>query len=141
MFNVVVVGADGSPTARRAVEAATEMALMSRGVLHIVSAFSPKSYADSSGSKEFVSLSNEGEVESLLQSLSFIAKNRGVEVRTHAAKGAPSEVIVKMADELNADLVVVGNKGMKGVRRVLGSVPNSVVHSVNCSVAVIDTSE
>jgi nucleotide-binding universal stress UspA family protein len=35
----------------------------------------------------------------------------------------------------------VGNRGMKGVHRVLGSVPNSVAHGANYSVAIIDTSE
>ena len=44
-----------------------------------------------------------------------------------------------MADRIGADLIVVGNKGMKGVRRVLGSVPNSVAHQANCSVLIVDT--
>jgi len=34
---------------------------------------------------------------------------------------------------------VVGNRGMKGVRRVLGSVPNSVAHGAHCSVLILDT--
>ena len=46
---------------------------------------------------------------------------------------------MKVADHVGADLIVVGNRGMKGVRRVLGSVPNSVAHSANCSVLIVDT--
>jgi nucleotide-binding universal stress UspA family protein len=141
MFDVVVVGADASATARRAVEAATEIALMSGGTLHLVSAFGPKSYADTSRPAEFKHISSESEVDALLQSLSFIAKNRGVPTFLHAATGAPADVLIEKADELGADLLVVGNKGMKGARRVLGSVPNSVVHGANCSVAIIDTTE
>ncbi len=141
MFDIVVVGADGSPTARRAVEAATEIARFSGGVLHIVSAFKPTTYAEGSVPQEFRSLGDDTGVDALLQSLAFIATNRGVTVETHAASGAPADVIVQFADDLGADLVVVGNKGLRGVRRVLGSVPSSVVPNVNCSVAVIATTE
>ncbi len=42
MFNVVLVGADGSETARRAVEAAAELATVTHGALHIVTAYDPK---------------------------------------------------------------------------------------------------
>ena len=45
-----------------------------------------------------------------------------------------------LAEEIGADLIVVGNKGMKGVRRVLGSVPNSVAHNAPCSVLIAVTS-
>lgn len=141
MFQVVVVGADDSVTARRAVEAATEMAHMSGGTLHIVSAFEPKASVNTPRPAEFTYLNSFGEVEALLQSLSFIAKNRGVDVEVHPVKGAPAEALIKTADKLNAEIVVVGNKGMRGARRVLGSVPNAVAHGVNCSVAIIDTTE
>jgi nucleotide-binding universal stress UspA family protein len=33
----------------------------------------------------------------------------------------------------------VGNKGMKGVRRVLGSVPNAIAHSAGCAVLIVNT--
>ncbi len=59
----------------------------------------------------------------------------------HAATGDPSEVIIQRAEAVGADLVVVGNRGMKGVRRVLGSVPNSVAHGAPCSVLIVDTTE
>jgi nucleotide-binding universal stress UspA family protein len=141
MFDVVVVGADDSATARRAVEAATGMVLLSKGTLHIVTAYGPKSYNDSFLPHEFKFINHEGEVEALLQSLSFIAKKQGVEPILHGVKGAPADVLLKTAADVSADLIVVGNRGMKGVRRVLGSVPNSVAHGAHCSVAIIDTTE
>lgn len=139
VFNKVLVGADNSPTARRAIEAATELVQMSGGTLHIVTAFSMKKVGDLPGSGEH--LTNEGDAEAALQVLSFVAKNMGVEPVLHLAAGDPAEVIVATADQIDADLIVVGNRGMKGARRVLGSVPNSVAHGANCSVAIIDTSE
>jgi nucleotide-binding universal stress UspA family protein len=46
---------------------------------------------------------------------------------------------VKIADEIEADFIVVGNKGMKGASRILGSVANSVAHNAPCSVVIVDT--
>ena len=46
----------------------------------------------------------------------------------HTESGNPADVIVGVADEVGADLIVVGSKGMRGTRRILGSVPNSVAH-------------
>lgn len=141
MFKVVVVGADDSITARRASEVATEVSQISGGVLHIVTAFGSKLYDEGLRPDEFAHINSECEVDALLQELSFIAKRRGVEPVLHGVKGPAADVIIEKAEELGADLVVVGNRGMKGVHRVLGSVPNSVAHGANCSVAIIDTSE
>jgi nucleotide-binding universal stress UspA family protein len=141
MFDKVLVGADNSPTAKRAIEAAAEMVKMSGGALHIVSAFSLKTAPDTSLPVGYKHQSNESDAEADLQVLSFIAKNLGVEPTLHLAAGDPAQVIIETADKIGADLVVVGNRGMKGARRVLGSVPNSVAHGANCSIAIIDTSE
>jgi nucleotide-binding universal stress UspA family protein len=141
MFDRVVVGADNSPTAKRAIEAAARMVLMSGGTLHLVTAFSAKQTSDPSLPSEFANGSNEGQAEADLQVLSFIAKNLGVEPILHLSSGEPADVIVETADQVDADLIVVGNRGMKGARRVLGSVPNSVAHGANCSVAIIDTTD
>ena len=141
MFDVVVVGADDSTTARRAVAAATEMALMSGGQLHIVTAYDPKPRREKLLPDEFRYLSSDSEVAVVLQDLSFIAKNQGIEPQLHSVEGNPADAILSKATELNADLIVVGNQGMHGVRRVLGSVPNSVAHGASCSVIIVDTSE
>jgi nucleotide-binding universal stress UspA family protein len=141
MFDVVVVGADGSPTARRAVEAATEIALMSGAQLHIVTAYQPGARREKSLPDEFKYLGSDSEVLSVLQSLSFIPKKQGIEVQLHSVEGDPAEAIIDKATQVEADLIVVGNRGMKGVRRVLGSVPNSVAHGAPCSVIIVDTTE
>ena len=76
---------------------------------------------------------------SSLRRLSDLVKERGLEPVVHAAEGDPTDAIVRIAEDVGADLIVVGNKGMKGVRRVLGSVPNSVAHKAPCSVLIADT--
>jgi nucleotide-binding universal stress UspA family protein len=141
MFDVVLVGADDSPTARRAVDAACEISAMSKGTLHILTAFETLSVVGGGNTQEFKNVINEEDGRALLQTLSFIAKKHGVEFVLHSAKGDPADILIAKADELGADLIVVGNRGMKGVRRVLGSVPNSVAHGANCSVLIVDTTE
>jgi nucleotide-binding universal stress UspA family protein len=63
----------------------------------------------------------------------------GLKVETHAAQGNPDDVILNAAVEVGADLIVVGSKGMRGARRYLGSVPNSVAHGAHCAVLVVKT--
>jgi nucleotide-binding universal stress UspA family protein len=54
--------------------------------------------------------------------------------------GDPVDALVNVAEQEGADLIVVGNKGMAGVRgKVLGSVPNSVAHRAHCAVLILPT--
>jgi len=61
-------------------------------------------------------------------------------VQAHAREGEPADAILDVAEEINADLIVVGNKGMTGARRfLLGSVPNKVSHHAPSSVIIVRT--
>ena len=61
----------------------------------------------------------------------------GLDCTTLTDDGDPGEVLVKLAEECGADLLVIGNKGMQ--RRVLASVPNTVTHKATCAVLVVKT--
>ncbi len=64
----------------------------------------------------------------------------GVEVEAIAREGDPADAILDVAEETEAGLIVVGNKGMTGAKRfLLGSVPNKVSHHAPCSVLIIRT--
>ena len=52
---------------------------------------------------------------------------------------AAADAILDTAESIGADLIVVGSKGMRGARRVLGSVPNSVAHGAGCAVLIVKT--
>jgi nucleotide-binding universal stress UspA family protein len=138
MFETVIVGADDSSTARQAVLVAAEIAQLHGGTLHIVTAYDPKSVKIQELPEE-IRYTAGRPADILLENLARIVKQRGLEPVVHAATGDPEDAIVRIAEQEKADLVVVGNKGMKGVRRVLGSVPNSVAHSAPCSVLIVDT--
>ena len=139
MFQTVVVGADDSETARQAVLCGADLAKLTGGILHIVTAYDPSSVHASALPAEFRYSATSHPADVLLQSLSNLVMERGVTPEVHPAAGGAVDSIVKVAEEVGADLIVVGNKGMHGARRVLGSVPNSVAHRAPCSVLIVDT--
>jgi nucleotide-binding universal stress UspA family protein len=138
-FQTVVVGADDSPTARQAVTVAADLAQLLGATLHIVTSYDPKSVRIQDLPSEFRLTSTVHPADLLLESLSAIAAERGLEAVVHPTTDGPAEGIVHIAESVDADLIVVGNRGMKGTRRVLGSVPNSVAHGAHCSVLIVDT--
>ena len=138
MFETMVVGADGSPTAAKAVATAIELAMRSGGKLHIVAAYKPVPRSMSGVPGEFQgSVQPDSHVHSLLADLASRARAHSVVVETHEYKGDPAEAVQAVADRVAADLIVIGSKGMK--RRVLGSIPNSVAHGSSCAVLVVKT--
>ena len=139
MFQTVLVGADDSATARKAVIAAAEVAKLHGGKFHIVTAYDPKSVRTDDLPPDLRYSQSVHPADALLTSLSEIAKNQGLDVEVHTSTGSATDAIVKIAEREGADLIVVGNKGMRGARRVLGSVPNSVAHHAHCSVLIVDT--
>ena len=85
-------------------------------------------------------ISPREDVESTLGGVSDLAAAAGVTVERHARQGDPADAILDVAEEIGADLIVVGNKGMTGAKRfLLGSVPNKVSHHAPCSVLIIRT--
>jgi nucleotide-binding universal stress UspA family protein len=77
------------------------------------------------------------DVDATLKEVAEMAGARGLKTVTAAKEGDPADVLCDLAEEYDADMLVVGNKGMK--RRVLGSVPNSVSHNAPCSVVIVKT--
>ena len=141
MFETVVVGADGSPTAAEAVQQAIELVKLTGGRLHIVTAYKPQQFGSGTSDVDQLlkSLGSNHLAESLLGELGSRARIAGVAAETHARTGAPADAICEVATQVKADVIVVGNKGMTGVHRVLGSVPNSVAHQAPCAVLIAFT--
>jgi nucleotide-binding universal stress UspA family protein len=147
MFGRIVVGTDGSPTASSAVGEAIELAKQSGSRLDIITAFEPipaerlrqEGQTDVPGDVRYAFNPNE-DANVTLDNAAGPARNEGVEVQTHAREGDPADAILDVAEEINADLIVVGNKGMTGAKRfLLGSVPNKVSHHAPCDVMIVRT--
>ena len=84
----------------------------------------------------------KAELEETLGQAADTASGAGdTKIETHARFGNPAEVLCDMAAHLDADLIVVGNRGMQGGKRFLRSVPNTVSHHAPCSVLIVDTLE
>jgi nucleotide-binding universal stress UspA family protein len=139
VFKNVLVGADNSATALRAVQAAIDLSAALGAKLHIVTAYKPETVRFTSLPVEFDYANYVHPADALLEQLNSMADEASVETEMHAATGEPAEAIVRVATRVGADLIIVGNKGMRGARRVLGSVPNSIAHLAPCAVLIVDT--
>jgi nucleotide-binding universal stress UspA family protein len=149
VYKVIVVGTDGSDTARVAVEKATALAALTGATLHIVHAAERKSpgviaFAASGGVSELAAADKNkaiaAESRRICEDAAIEARDRGVPVELHAVSEEAADALIGTAEKVGADLLVVGNRGMSGPRRfVLGSVPNTVSHHCPCSLLIVDT--
>jgi nucleotide-binding universal stress UspA family protein len=140
IFSSVVVGTDGSETAAEAVRNAIELARLCEARLHIVTAYKPRPVKGEGVPDEFRDqLASGGKADAVLEAECARARAAGLEVEGHTGTGDPADAIVHVAEQEKADVIVVGNKGMTGVRRALGSVPNSVAHKSPCAVFIVQT--
>lgn len=136
----IVVGTDGSPSAEAAVRRAVEVARGSGALVHLVTAYPDvPSYREriaSTAKRDPIDLREVA--ESVLARAAGELGSRGVEVETHAREGEPASVIMEVAQEQNADLIVVGARGLTGFERfLLGSVSSKLSHHAPCSVMIV----
>ena len=147
MFERIVVGTDGSDTAAEAVRQAIEIARLSGAALDIVSAFEPVPQSRLREEAQVVpgdiahAVGPREDVSVVLEAAAGRASQQSVKVNTHSREGEAADAILDVAEELGADLIVVGNKGMTGARRfLLGSVPNKISPHAPCGVLIARTS-
>ncbi len=146
MFGSIVVGTDGSTTAHEAVRQATELAKILDATVHLVSAYEPVPERRLRDERRQVPADGQWmvnareDVDAALREAGAAIEEQGLKIERYAREGDPADAILDVAEEQNADLIVVGNKGMTGAKRfLLGSVPNKVSHHAPCSVMIIRT--
>jgi nucleotide-binding universal stress UspA family protein len=145
VFGCIVVATDGSGTAAVAVRYAVDLARCCRARLHVVNArrsggemvATTLETAGLCGVAAEAAVAAQGRLRAEFDALGAELREEGLDVTVHCVPGEPADVIVRVAEQENADLVIVGNRGMH--RRVLGSVPNSVSHRAPCSVLIVRT--
>ena len=121
MYGRIVVGSDGSGTAAKAVDRAVEVAAATGSTVTVVSV----------GRSEKALATARAEAERHASS--------GVSIEARAASGDPASALLEVAEEEGAGLLVVGNRGMSGAGRLLGSVPNKVSHQARCNLLIVHT--
>ena len=143
MYNTIVVGTNGTPSARSAVLRAARLASLCEARLLVVAA-----YKDNSGAvihamcgqvAPMPAKDTKGQTETMLKDLARDLSRDGLRPETFAFPGSAVQALLEIAEAEHADLIVVGNKGMSGARRYLGSVPSNVAHQAPCSVLIVNT--
>lgn len=153
MAGIVLTGVDNSETALEAAEKAASLALALGAELHVVSAFNvnmtetiqsvrskSEPAAMSSAYHRLVAQYAE-EAERTASGISEELRKNYPELKiiAKAVEGAPGNALSNEADELNADLIVVGNKRVQGPTRVLGSVARTVASQASCDIYIVNT--
>jgi nucleotide-binding universal stress UspA family protein len=147
MFSSIVVGTDGSDTATKAVRQAVDLARAVGAKIELVTAYEPVSAQRISSERRQApedlqwAIGPREDADATLEAAAAPVRQADVPVELYARQGDPADAILDVAEECEADLIVVGNKGMTGAKRfLLGSVPNKVSHHAPCSVLIIRTS-
>jgi nucleotide-binding universal stress UspA family protein len=136
----IVVGTDGSESAAEAVRQATDMASREGARLHFVTAYpDPQMLRERmTGGAHTETIDLRNVADAVLKRATSNAVAKGVEVETHVREGDPADVIIAVANEQKADLIVVGSRGLTGIKRyLLGSVSSKVSHHASCSVMIV----
>ena len=138
MFKKILVGTDGSDSASMAVSHAADLAKAMGAELLVVHSYPPPRQDVGSTFGRADAFPGQEIGQAILRDAE---KHHGdVKMRSVLREGNPAEALIDVADEENADLIVVGNKGMTGAKRfLLASVPNQISHHAPCNVLIVHT--
>jgi nucleotide-binding universal stress UspA family protein len=134
-----VVGIDGSETAATAAAHAGELALATGGTVHVVCAFSGREATTIRvGSDSFV-VSNMTTAEQIAEQQAAAYRTQGIQATAAAREDKPAAALLAEAEKVGADVIVVGNRRMQGMSRLLGAVANEIAHNAPCDVLIVKT--
>ena len=144
-YQTVLVGTDGSDSSLRAVDRAAQIAAGAGAKLVVATAYFPQS-EDSRAADvlkdEGYKMAGNAPIYAILREARDRAHTAGAkDVEEKAVVGAPVDALVDLAEEIKADLLVVGNVGLSTIAgRLLGSVPANVARRSKSDVLIVHTS-
>jgi nucleotide-binding universal stress UspA family protein len=142
-YQTVVVGTDGSDSSLRAVERAAKIAGADAKLI-IASAYLPQ-HDDSRAAdvlkEDSYKVTGTAPIYEILHTATERAHSAGAKnVEDRAIVGAPVDALVSLAEDTQADLLVVGNVGLSTIAgRLLGSVPANVSRRAKVDVLIVHT--
>jgi maltose/moltooligosaccharide transporter len=145
VYDRVVVGSDGSPSALYAVARAHEIAAAAEARIVVVAAYEPNGGAhpqdgEAAGGRKLL-FGEQAARAAMHRSVAELNSDRIRDVEQVVVAGKPAETLLRVAGENPATLIVVGNRGLGAAEgEVLGSVPAEIVKNAVCDVTVIQTS-
>ncbi|ARM75247.1 universal stress protein [Acidianus manzaensis] len=138
MYKKILVGYDGSPHSTKALQHALNLAKMHSAKVVVVEAIeSPSDYVIEGYSKEDHVKTRE-KIALHTEEMKRLSSEHGVPIEYKAARGPPAEVISKFAEMEDVDIVILGNRGYKGFKKLIfGSVSSAVSERVKKPVLII----
>ena len=137
-YKHILTGIDLSAEATQELERASFLAQQNGAKLSVVHVIEPLSYAyggdlplDFSGIQEEIQRQSQAQMETIGQKFSVAVADR------HIVTGRPEREIHTLAEQLKADLVIVGTHGRHGLALLLGSTANGVLHGTPCDVLAV----
>ncbi|MEF8813401.1 MAG: universal stress protein [Halovenus sp.] len=138
MYETVLVGTDGSESANRAVERALDTAELHDAQLHAITVVNTGRYGEPAlSSTELVLAELEDRGNEQLEEIESEATDRGIELTSNCFHGDPDKEIVRYADEVDADLIVLGYQGRTRPGSRIGSTADRVVRQTDRAVLLI----
>jgi nucleotide-binding universal stress UspA family protein len=139
-MGVIVVGVDGSEPAAQAALAAGRLARALGSELRVVCAYGNYEVERVQDDRDLVFTTVEPANEVAEQTIGRL-KNvyPDLSVTAQAAGGKPADALLEVAEEVDAELIVVGNKRVQGASRILGSVATEVARKAQCDLYIAYT--
>ena len=143
MIKTILVGVDGSASSRKAATVAAELAASTGATLHVLTAVDPRSQGGQSepgrplGDERLLTPGEAAEAiaADIAGSLDSVVPH----IESSPIQGKPADAIVTVAQDIRADLIVVGNRRVQGIGRLLGSVAADVAQHAPCDVYIVKT--
>lgn len=137
----IIVGVDGSETAARAAEKAARIATALGAELVVISAFTKLGDTLVEGATDTIRYTANDMARQVAERAIDDLRTSFPELQAVARGeyGAPADALIKVAEDLGAVLIVVGNKRVQGVSRFLGSIAASVAQHAPCDVYIAHT--
>jgi nucleotide-binding universal stress UspA family protein len=139
MLKTILLAYDGSEGANRALNFALDLAKVHQAEVHALAVVERLPIQEvSSGELEAETEFFNRYYREQLVKAQEVAAEAGVALKTQLETGHPAQTIVKVAEDGNFDLIVLGHRGISGVwARLLGSVAEKVSSHAHCSVLIV----
>lgn len=145
-YRTIVVGTDGSESSFKAVEKAAALAGAAKAKLVIACAYYPTDDRDVAAAADVLKddayqVRGSAPTNEILRTAREKASAQGAEdISERPIVGAPVESLLKLVADVEADLLVIGNRGLNSITgRLLGSVPSDAARKSTSDVLIVHT--
>ncbi|HWP59854.1 MAG TPA: universal stress protein [Candidatus Acidoferrales bacterium] len=138
MFKKILLAYDGSEGARFALEKVVALAKLADAELHLLAVGRIPEYAETVSETEEAKEQAKGYYSKIMDDAVTHLKQQGLAAKIHIEFGKPADTILRTAEALSTDLLVLGTHPHSAVRRrVLGATVDKVIDHAHCSVLVV----